>query len=162
MNPNPQHDDWVRRVLGIPVARAPAPIPDLVTDDEGLPPRGIGALLADWQAALDQVDDQIAALQKALRATDDEELHAIADLGLNALTGNHKVRLQTALFELRRGPGPRAVADTLTHSASFIDHLQTDTKIAACDANPFGVTLSIRAALVPPLRKIQSALRQYA
>ena len=104
-----------------------------------------------WRAAIVAVDAQISALQGALRAGKDKSLHEIADFGLNAITGNYKVRLMAALYDAEAG-GDR---DKLTKIAgSFRTHLEKDMRVAACDANPFGVTVTIRATLVPVLEQM--------
>ena len=63
------------------------------------------ALCRRGAAASDSVDKQIAACAVALRKKDDEDLSEIADMGLNALTGNFKVRLMALLLEAASAKG---------------------------------------------------------
>lgn len=134
---------WVKRVLGVDVAGG---------GDRGA--ADLSAALAAWRQALDKVDGQISALQSVLRSSPDEDLHEIAEFGLNAITGSNKIKLQAALLEI---PAKKAVAARL--AGAFAAHLATDKRVAACDANPFGVALSIRATLVPALGALQAALQ---
>lgn len=113
--------------------------------------------LAAWRQALLAVDGQIAGLQRLLRTAPDDELTEIAEFGLNAMTGNFKVKLQSALMEAQSGNDKaRQIAARL--AGAFRDHLNSDARVAACDANPFGVAMSIRQTLVPPLTSLLSAL----
>jgi hypothetical protein len=128
-------------VLGVTIAR-PAPAADWRT------------ARADWQDALETVDGQIAALVAAMRASDDDVMEAVADRGMNALTANHKVKLMAALMDIGSGDsasirksGPKALAI----ARQFSSHIETDERIAACEDNPFGVPLTIRATLGPAL-----------
>jgi hypothetical protein len=140
--------EWVRRVLGVNVGGSSAA-------------QSLNSATADWpkareqwQAAIEEVDDQIAALQAALYDTDDDELEDIADFGMNGLTGDHKVKLAASMMDLgggeqtamqASGPKVRKLAD------EFRKHLETDERVAACDENPFGVKVAIRATLIPAL-----------
>lgn len=131
---------WVTRVLGV-----------AFTDGGGsAAPSSIAEAAAAWRAAVEAVDAQITALQSALRGTDDEELHEIAEFGLNAVTGNHKVRLMAALMGAERG-GERDRAKLAGLIAPFRTHLENDERVDACDENPFGVPMSVRATLIPAL-----------
>ncbi|MGE0385112.1 MAG: hypothetical protein AB7Q97_10310 [Gammaproteobacteria bacterium] len=112
---------------------------------------------AAWQSAADEVDRQIGALQAALRRSDDEELKEIAEFGLNAVTGNFKVPLLTAIRELNgAGPQQRAKAAEGVQRAAkdFANHIASDPAIDACDRNPFGVAVTIRTTLGPALEQL--------
>jgi len=146
-------DAWVQRVLGVGVPTAsandaPAPAPDLT------------AALAGWEDALEKTNTQIEALQMALRASPDKDLHDIAEFGLNAITANHRVKLQVALTELRNGaPSAGAALKLVT---SLLGHIDTDVRVAACDANPFGVRMNLHATLAPALSQLAAALKATA
>ena len=148
-------DTWVERVLGVrvPMASAgdratPTPAPDLTS------------ALAAWEDALAKTNTQIEALQQVLRASPDKDLHDIAEFGLNAITANHRVKLQAALMDLRNGvPGAGAA---LKLASSLLDHINTDMRIAACDANPFGVRMNLHGTLAPALSQLAAALRTMA
>jgi hypothetical protein len=131
---NAEQKTWVTRVLGYGFAGAAS----------------IAEASSAWRAAVETVDAQIAALQAALRQTDDDELHEIAEFGLNAVTGNHKVRLMAALIGAERGnEADRAKLAGII--GPFRAHLDSDDRVEACDENPFGVAMSVRATLIPAL-----------
>ena len=93
-----------------------------------------------WMEASDEVDEQITALQRKLREQDDEELHEIAEFGLNALTGNFKVPLMAALRDLDSAnddslPGAAKKARDIV--VKFKAHVASSPQIAACDDNPW-------------------------
>jgi hypothetical protein len=137
---------WVRDVLGVRLEGASS------SDAGRAAAAGVDweRVRAEWRAASDAVDGQIAALQAALRADGDETLQRIAEFGLNGVTGNHRVTLMAALA----APGP----DTTTVIRRFRDFLDTDEKIAVCDDNPFRVPVSIRATLGAALGRMDAAL----
>jgi len=139
---------WVKRVLGVERAPPVTGKPDL------------SAALAGWRQALDALDGQISALQAVLRGAPDEDLHEVAEFGLNAMTGSHKVKIQAALMELQSGDAnPRKIGAAAALVESFMAHIASDKRIAACDANPFGVALSIRRTLTPALEGLKAALQ---
>jgi hypothetical protein len=140
---------WVTRVLGVEPRSG-----------GGGAPRDFDAALAGWQAALDTVDRQIEALQAVLRDSPDSELHDIAEFGLNTMTGDHKVKIQAAVMEMRDGTmTPHAAGAAASLIGSFQTHLAGDERIAACDANPFGVKLSLRETLSPALQALKVVLQ---
>jgi hypothetical protein len=153
-SPSP-HDDWVRRVLDValPASRPAAGIEDFRRDWRD----AVGI----WQDAIDSVDGQMARFAGALRGTGDPWLERIADFGLNAVTGNHKVRLMAALLDVgaadRQGLAARIAAARKAIGA-FASHLGTSEKVAACDGNTLGVPVSIRATLGPALKKLADAM----
>ena len=131
---------WVVRVLGVALAEGGV---DLKQAAEA------------WRAASEAVDGQIAALQAALRQDGDEDLAEIAEFGLNAITANHKVRLMAAMREVDGG----APGDNLIKLIdAFAAHIATDERVEACDENPLGVAMSIRATLGPALAAMRAAL----
>jgi hypothetical protein len=142
----PTKADWVRRVLGVSVPgaapAAAAPAADWRTAREG------------FRDATEAVDDQITVLAAAMRASGDEIMEAIADRGMNALTAGHKVKLMAAIMDV--GSGDRAAMlkagpKTIAMARQFQDHIESDERVAACEDNPFGVALTIRATLGPAL-----------
>jgi hypothetical protein len=115
-----------------------------------------------WEAASSAVDAQIAALQAKLRAVDDEELEAIAEFGLNALTGNFRVLLLAAIRDMDVATGDKraAAAQKLGKAATDLKtHVASSAEIAVCDDNPFGVAMSIRGTLSPALDGLVNAAR---
>jgi len=114
-----------------------------------------------WRQASEAVDEQIAALQQVLKGSDDPELVEIGNFGINALTGNHRVRLMAAVLELERSQDSavRALAQkTLPLAGNLDGHLAEDERVAVCDDNPFGVQVSIRQTLGAALKELTSAL----
>ena len=140
-------DAWIERVLGVE-------LPLLST---GQNPAGLGDALAAWRQALETVGGQITVLQGVLRNSPDEDLQAIAEFGLNAMTGSHKIKLQAALTDTAADLSKAGKAAQL--AGAFASHLAGDKRVAACDANPFGVRIAIRATLVPALTGLQRALQ---
>jgi hypothetical protein len=137
---------WVRRVLGVDPG-----------GDGGGP--DLDQALAAWRAALAEVDEQITGLQRVLRGAPDQDLQDIAEFGLGAMTGSHKVKLQAALMEAS-GRNTAAAAKAARLAGAFAAHLNGDKRVAACDGNPFGPRLAIRATLVPALEGLRRALER--
>lgn len=139
--------EWVRRVLGVKIGDAGA----------AESAEAVGRALLEWRAVSDLVDNQIARLQATLRGSDDEELAAIAEFGLNGVTGNHKVPLLAALMGASAGnAGDRAKLPGIV--LAFRNYLENDEAVEACDENPFGVTVSIRQSLVAALKQVELAI----
>jgi hypothetical protein len=128
--------------------------------DGDFPARWAAARQA-WQDASDKVDGQIGRLQARLREeTADADLQRIAEFGLNAVTGGHKVPLMAAMRDIGNGESvdPAILADAREAVADFIAHLNDDERVAACDENPFGVPVTLRSSLVGALEKMAAAL----
>ena len=141
-----KHKAWVTRVLGYQFAGAGA--------GGGAAAPSFADATAAWRAAMESVDAQIAALQTALRQTDDDELHEIAEYGLNAVTGGHKVKLTAALIGAEHGgAGDRQKLAALI--PPFRAHLEGDERVEAVDENAFGVAMSVRATLLPALDALE-------
>jgi hypothetical protein len=146
---------WVERVLGVH-------FPETGGASSGgstpITTAGWAAAQQAWAAAIEAVDAQVTALQAALRGTDDNELHQIADRGLNAITGNHRVPVMAALLEAGDGSQAAlalAAAKGLPAVQAFRKHLATDPRVEGCDTNPFGVAMSVRATLDPALAQLE-------
>ena len=151
---------WVRRVLGVS-------IPAVATGgaaDAGtiVAAPGWSSARQSWNAASETVDGQIAGLQSILRGSGDDTLEEIAEFGLNAITGNHRVRLMAALMELGAGD-PSAMQKSGSKALGIIDEftafLDADEAIAVCDANPFGAPVTIRSTLGAALRQMAASLQ---
>ena len=143
-----QRRDWIRRVLGVEIGVRRGK-------------HSLAEAIAAWQRALGSIDGQIAGLQRVLRASPDPELQEIAEFGLGAMTGSHKVKIQAALIEVQ-GPdtGGRKAAAAAKLVRAFQGHIASDARIAACDASPFGVSTAIRHTLAPALDGLLSALQR--
>lgn len=114
---------------------------------------------AAFREANEKVDEQISKLQVALRASGDAGLAAIADKGLNGVTGNFKVPLLALIRDIESAGAagfseraPRAAAA----ANAFLAHLQTAKTVAVCDSNPL-TPVSIRATLGPALTTLARA-----
>ncbi len=145
--PDEVRDAWVARVLGIAMPRA--------TGGQDRP--DLRGAANRWRDASETVDAQIEQLARTLRGSDDEDLRDIGEYGINAVTGNFRVKLMAALIGAEAGnandmPKLRAAA------ANFRAHLQTDERIEACDENPFNIPVTIRATLLPALDGLLAAL----
>ncbi len=145
---------WVTRVLGV---RFDAPPPGGPSEAS---PVDFPKVLRTWQQALDAVDGQIAALQTVLQVSGDDGLQAIAAFSLNAITADHTAKIQTALLEIGSSDDfQRAAGTAIGLIASFLAYLSTDERVAACDANPFGVAMTLRGTLTPPLEALRAVLQ---
>jgi hypothetical protein len=146
---------WVERVLGISFGGASG------VAEPPAPPANWKAARGAWQQASEAVDGQISGLQSALRATGDPELVQIAEFGLNALTAGFKTKLMAALFELG-DIGPAAAPAAARKAVVAVQGLKTviasDPRVDACDSNPAGVAVSIRATLMPALDGLLAGL----
>jgi hypothetical protein len=152
-------DQWVARVLGVAIGGGGSGL-----DLPSFRARWTEAVSA-WQDAVEQVDKQMAALGAVLRKTDDPWLQRIAELGLPAVTGNHKVPMMAACMDVgRAGPEalPAATAAARKAITAFAQHLATNPQVAGCDTNPFKVKVSIRTTLGPALKALNDTLRQRA
>jgi hypothetical protein len=146
------HDDWVARVLGLRVGEASA--------TTASSPPDLSRALAGWEDALSKSDTQIGALQQVLRASPDKDLIDIAEFGLNAITGNHRVKIAAALTDLKRGAPTAGAALRLV--TSLLDFINTDERVAAIDTNPFGVRMNLAGTLAPALAQLAEALKAAA
>lgn len=124
-------------------------------------PSLVVSAINDWQAAIETADKQIEDLRGTLMRSNDDELKRIAEFGLGAITGGRKVKLMAALFEARSKEGDalaKACAKAVTQAVEFRSHIEGEGRVAACDRNPFGVKVALRATLVPALARLQASL----
>jgi len=118
--------------------------------------------------AMSSADAQVRRLQALLAVHPDPDLKEIAgssDLGLNALTGNHRVRVLAALRDLELAAPdalPAVLARTRTLVAGFDAHIRSSERLAACDDNPFGVPVNVRSLLGPALKQLARAVERFA
>jgi hypothetical protein len=145
-----------------PPSASPAPIAPLLPGGKpaDFVPVWAAAKIA-WQAASDVVNGQITRLQRALRKSDDDELQQIGEFGLNAVTGNFKVPLMAAIRDVDGADGPAlkaAAGKLLKIIDGFQRHIDSDEGIAACDDNPFGVSVTIKSTLGEAFHEMKQAL----
>ncbi len=112
-----------------------------------------------WVEASYTADQQIAVLARILRNSTDARLTKIAEFGLNAVTAGHKVAVMAAIREIAAAHDPaKAAPKALQAVRGFRNHLERDPRIAACDQNPFGATVTLRAILGDALEKMEAVL----
>lgn len=120
-----------------------------------------------WLDANDNLDKQLNALREAILQETGypefaTELAEIARVGLNALTGNNRVKLMAALQVLGSGDAASLNAHgekVLSAIAAFKAHLDGNIQVDACEGNPWDVDVSIRDTLYPPLDKLSAILQ---
>jgi molybdenum-dependent DNA-binding transcriptional regulator ModE len=118
-----------------------------------------------FRDAIEQVDSQMGALGSACRQSGSAVLQSIADLGLPAVTLNHKTPLMAACIDVTESSDDKvaaAAAKARMAIGDFARHIASSPLVAACDSNPFGVKVSIRGTLVPALQTLNAALRRVA
>jgi hypothetical protein len=153
--------EWVARVLGVRLGGAAGPSQPGDVKGDGFKRRWQQSFAA-WRDSIETVDQQMAALGAACRNTKDPWLMRIADLGLPAVTANHKTPLMAACLEVGAAPADKvgaAAAKAREAVARFAQHIATDPQVAGCDGNPFGVSVSLRGTLGPALKSLDDALR---
>lgn len=122
-------------------------------------PEDWSELRGAWETAMEAVEGQIRALQRALRETDDDELHEIAEYGLNGITSGFRVPFNSALMEADRAPASSrgASIELLAERANaFADHLEKDPRVVAVENNPFNVQIDIVGTLAPVLLRFSA------
>lgn len=147
--------EWVERVLGV----------RLTAGSPGDFKMQWQKSYAAWLDAVEAVDKQMEALGTECRKTKDAWLVRIAELGLPAVTGNHKTKMMAACRDVSMAPDdklPAAAAKARQEITGFAQHLASNPQVAGCDANPFGVPVSIRGTLGAALNSLNAALRQAA
>ncbi|MEX0280283.1 MAG: hypothetical protein AB3N13_03715 [Arenibacterium sp.] len=116
-----------------------------------------------WQDASETVDGQISNLQSVLKGSGDPDLERIAEFGLSAVTGNHRVRLMAAVMDIDRVKGVPS-KDMVTNATKQIGalekHISSDAVVKAVDNNPFKVDVSIVKTLTGATAELKGALRQ--
>lgn len=118
--------------------------------------------------ALATSDAQIRKLQAFLAVHPDAQLREIAgspEFGINALTGNHRIKLMAVLRDLADA-SPEGLPAALTQArrlvASFQGYIESSPRLAACDDNPLGIAVSVRQQLGPALAQLSRAVEAFA
>lgn len=129
--------------------------------------KGWAAAYQGWLAANEKLDGQLNALRQAILSETAypefaEQLQDIARVGLNALTGNHRVRLMAAFQVMAGGDiaslqkhGDKALAAI----SAFRAYLDGNEAVDACEGNPWDVDVAIRDTLYPPLDLLTGILQ---
>lgn len=116
-----------------------------------------GQVVAGYRSAASTAGQQVDALRRVLRASEDVDLHPIADTGLNAITDNHRVPLEAAILDFDSATTAQRAAAMATVSVKaqeFLDHIQSSEKVAHVDTNPFGVECTVAGLMTIPLTRI--------
>ncbi|HND30837.1 MAG TPA: hypothetical protein PLA94_12595, partial [Myxococcota bacterium] len=114
---------------------------------------------AAFRDANEKVDEQISKLQVALRGSGDAGLAAIADKGLNGVTGNFKVPLLALLRDIESAGAagfPERAPRAAAAANAFLKHINSAATVGVCDSNPL-TPVSIRATLGPALTSLARA-----
>ncbi len=117
-----------------------------------------------WSDAIAVVDEQLSKVSAQMRASDDPELLQIAELGLPALTNNHKSPVMRALVDVAGTSGEarrKAVAQARTAIGLFRLHVDSYPLLRALDehsAAAFGVQLSIGKEIGDALKGLEAVL----
>ncbi|MCV2869869.1 hypothetical protein OEW28_14640 [Defluviimonas sp. WL0002] len=144
-------------------------------DGPAAEPGEVGAAGNGWQQARDawldanlSLDSQLNALRAAILAEQEhpefaDALKTVAEVGLNALTGDHRVKLMGAIQMLGRGDavsmkkhGGKALA-AISALRTFLDG---NERVDACEGNPWDVDVAIRDTLYPPLDQMMGILQK--
>ncbi len=118
-------------------------------------------LLPTWVDARQQVGEQIAKLETALRAAGWPLTDRIAEFGLAAFTGRRLTQLEVALreFDGAKGDTVTTTADTLRLALTDIEAFASDDEVLGMlDDNPFGATLTLRDTLLRATKNLRSGV----
>lgn len=165
---NDEQNDYLKRIFGLGLTEHEGG----ESEDEEAELGELGLNHDDlWRAArtafdtaTDKVNAQIKALQSALRNSGDAELAAIADLGLNGVTGGTRVPLMAALREAGTGGADAAKAAPKLISAigAFRSHISSDPQVAAYEDNPCDVPIDIIGTFEAALDQLETAAKRMA
>ena len=170
---NDDQNDYLKRVFGLAPANHEAgehEANEAEDDQAELDSLGLDhddlwrAARAAFDTATEKVDAQIAALQAALRNSGDAELAAIADLGLNGVTGGTRVPLMSALKEAGAGgqDAKKAAPKLLNAIGAFRSHITSDPQVAAYQDNPCDVAIDIIGTFESALDQLETAAKRIA
>jgi hypothetical protein len=158
--------NWISNVFGVTFTPAEeAPEEDSEEDSEETPapvrqePFAVRwqPVKEAWTEAIFTAEQQLAALGKLLRASTDPRLQQIAEFGLGAITAGHKVAVMAAVREVAADP-VKALPKALQAVGKFRAHIEGDDRVAACDQNPFGAPVTLRATLGEALARMEAVL----
>jgi hypothetical protein len=117
-----------------------------------------------WIACMEKIDGQINQVAGKMRASNDPGFKRIADLGLPALTENHKTPVMRALFALDGPAGPERLAAAAKAKAAigaFRSHVASSKQMKSLDEHSqtaFGVALTLRSEINKGLAALDQAL----
>jgi hypothetical protein len=116
-----------------------------------------GDLQPVWATAKAQADAQISVLQKALNASGFDIMQKVAQSGIDKLTEGPAKSLTQALSDYDKA-GADAVGPVKSAVNEMRKVLEGDRIIAALDANPLKMPVSLRATLGGALDQIEASL----
>lgn len=155
---NAEQARWMGEVLGVNAVAAD-------TADDAPDMRRWKAVRSIWDRASADAQQQLGELRKSLGRSDDPELQAIAETELKDLTKRVDVPLESALDAIAGAglpPEPRTIDAARRAVDRYLEHLTSDPRIAACDANPFGTSVQLADTLIPALEELDAALLRWA
>jgi hypothetical protein len=123
--------------------------------------RGLAEAVAALGEASRAVDEQLGALEQALKGSDDPELKLIGETGVKWIVGDHGQQLNAAIEVVEKAePAARAAAvdRALQAVGAYLDHVEASAEIDACDRNDLGVEVAIRSTLGQALDELGQAL----
>jgi hypothetical protein len=118
-----------------------------------------------WIESLETIDQQLDQVRAKMLACGDPKFKIVADLGLPALTENHKTPVMKGVFELNGPPGDarnNAALKTQASILAFRTHLNSSHLIRALDEHSkvaFGVQMTLRAEIAKGLSALEEAIR---
>jgi hypothetical protein len=162
--PNGSQRTWVQTVLGVGAAKTF----DALTADLGAARAGLFDARDKLADALAKADAQVRKLQAVLAVYPDEQLKEIAgspDIGINALTGNYRVRVLAALRDIETATPdklPAALKKASILVSGFTSHIGSSDRIDACENNWLKVPVKLRETINPALADLSRGIDKFA
>lgn len=171
MPPSGPQSEWVRRVLGVSTGQRAArdldPLGPLANDLTAARD-GLVTSRDAMTEALSKADAEIRKFQAVLKVHPDTQLKEIAgspDIGINALTGNYRVKVLAALRDIETAPQeklPTALQNARKLVAGFEDHIRTSERLDACEDNWLNLKVSVRPIIIPALSQLARSIEKFA
>lgn len=160
------HAQTVQRLIGEGDAKGAAEAYKLLVakikeaEAGGAAPASEGARPLDiWNAAKEEADKGITALQSALRAEGHPATDRIAEFGLAGLSnGKVHTTMMAALLDHSKAPQSESTRAALARAAKDYRAFLASDIVAHCDNNPFGVQLGLAKTLGKALDRIDRVL----
>jgi hypothetical protein len=170
MPPSGPQSEWVRQVLGVAVGQGTNNAGSFgpVTADLTTARNGLAGARETMTSALSKADLQIRKLQAVLAVHPDTQLKEIAgspDMGINALTGNFRVRVLAALRDIEVAPPeklPAVLQRARTLVTGFSEHIRTSDRLEACEQNWLQVPVKVRELVSPALAELSRSIDKFA
>jgi hypothetical protein len=161
-NERPRQDDWIRRVLGVQCAReeksAKGP-PHGAPSQSGSDPVGI------WWDTKDRLNEQLEKLRHAFMNTEHPLAGAACEAGLGAFSAGILVRFQAALIDFNTADDrdrEARVEKVRQLGGELGNFVATNDMLPLLEANPFGVSVTVRADVLSAIERIVQELGRSA